>query len=732
MNCHLGSSRRAMLLAGCTVLGLATAHGAFAADAETQQIEEVVVTANKRAENIQDVPAAVTAVSADLLTDAHATQLTDIAAYVPALVVNSGGTPGQTQISIRGIAPIGPGATVATYINDAPVGSSSAYGGGVAFALDLLPYDIQRLEVLRGPQGTLYGASSMGGLLKYVLTEPSLDRFQGRVGADLFGLASAGKAGGSLQAQVSGPLVDGKLGGTASYAVQKTPGFVDNAVTGEKDQDGYTQESARLGLTWEPVDTLSIKLNGLYQHIDADGFSNVALNPATLRPLNGAREDNNLVEEAFKKTIKFASASIEYELPFATFVSSSSYQDTRTSQTRDQSYIWATVFPFVGLPPGKSTGRYKLHLEKYTQEVRLQSKPGTIEWLVGAFYTHEDSSNFQSPDLTNNALVPIPGLSPVFTAQLPSLYKEYAAFGDVTWHVTDAFELTGGVRYSENRQSFSEIASSALLGLVIDIRDRKSHESVTTYNVSAKYHLNDDVMVYGRVASGYQPGGPNLALVGTPPPFNSNTLTNYEAGVKSEFLNRRLLVNVAAFHIKWEDIQLLVSSGGISQGRNGGTAESEGIEANVTLRPAQGLSIDGTFAYVDAKLTENVPEIGALDGDRLPNIPRYSGSLRASYSYPLSGDWAADFGAGLRFQGARYSAADITTRARLPGYTALDLNASVSNDRYTIRLYAKNVTDKHGYVSYDDSTDALTEVVNRRTATVLQPRLVGIGLEARF
>lgn len=722
-----------MLLAGCAFAALSAAGAAHAAEASAPSVTEVVVTAQKRAENIQNVPAAVSVVSTQLLTDVHATQLTDIGAYVPALQINSGGTPGQASISIRGIAPVGPGATVATYIDDSPIGSSSAYGGGIAFALDLLPYDVQRIEVLRGPQGTLYGASSMGGLLKYVLTTPSLDHFEGHVGADLFGMADAHSAGGGVRATLGGPLAPGKLGATVSYALEDTPGFIDNSVTGEKDQNGFRQESARLGLLWRPSDAVSVKFNSLYQLIRADGDGNVALDPTTLAPLAGSRSDNNLTDQPFRKEIQYYSLSVEDQLGWADLVSASSFTNTRTSQVQDASYTYGVAFPFFGLPAGKSRYSYDLHLEKYTQEFRLQSHPGVrLEWLGGVFATYERSSNHQSPSALTMAGDPIPGVDPLFDGELPSTYTEYAAFGDLTYHLTDRFEVLGGVRYSENHQVFSETGSGSIIA-PIDLLDQKSHESVVTYSAGAKYHFTNDVMGYVRIASGYQPGGPNLAGPGIPPTFGSDTLTNYEVGLKSEFWDRRLLVDVDAFYIKWNDIQLLSNGAGFSHGVNGGTARSQGMEANVSLRPIAGLALDGTLSYVDATLTQDIADIGGLSGDRLPNIPRLSGSLRASYTRPLNDVWSATVGAGLRAQGRRYSSVNHAFDSRpIPGFGAVDLNAEVSNGRYAVRLFVKNVTDRHAYLTYSPLINQATGAITQIEGSVLQPRVIGVAIDASF
>jgi iron complex outermembrane recepter protein len=696
-------------------------------------LEEIVVTAQKRTESVQDVPAAVSAISSQLLDDLHATQLTDVGSYVPSLQVNSAGTPGQTSLSIRGIAPVGPGATVATYIDDTPIGSSSAYGGGIAFALDLLPYDMQRLEVLRGPQGTLYGASSMGGLLKYVLTTPSLEHFTMQAGGDVFSMASAGKAGGGGRMTLSGPLIDGKLGVTASYATEYTPGFIDNAVTGAPDQNAYRQQSGRLGLLWAPTEDLSIKLNVLYQKTDAEGDGTIPLDSTTLQPLVGARSDNNLVPQPFEKDIQYFTAAIDYKLPWADFVSATSYSKTRTSQTQDASYTYGVAFPAFGFPAGLSQYNYVLHLKKYTQEFRLQSPTGNkLEWLGGLFWTYEDSGNFQSPTALTLAGAPINELNPIFTAQLPSTYREYAGFGDLTYHVTTAFDLLGGIRYSKNYQVFSELASSPILNAA-NLPDQKSNESVTTFNVAAKYHFAPDFMAYVRVASGYQPGGPNLALPNVPSTFGSDRLTNYEIGLKSEFLDRRLLVDVDGFYIAWKNIQLLSNGAGFSYGTNGGNAKSEGLEANVSFRPIDGWMFEGTLSYVDAVLTEDVPLINGVNGDRLPNIPRFSGSLRATYSHSLTADWIGALGAGVRAQDRRYSDVNHAFDARpLPGYGAVDLQASVSNDRYTIRLFAKNLTDRRAYLTYNPQVNQAFGNISQIEAAVLQPRVIGVSLDMKF
>jgi len=726
---------KALLIASCAITGLvaAPAHAQTAAHVEDQPAD-IVVTAQKRTESVLNVPAGVSVVSPKLLNDLHATQLTDVSSYVPAFQVDSGGSPGQTTISIRGIAPIGRGSTVATYIDDAPVGSSSTYGGGNAFQLDLLPYDIDRMEILRGPQGTLYGASAMGGLLKYVLTSPSLERFTVRAGGDFLGVKSGGRAGGGLRANVSGPIVPGKLGFVASYALEDTPGFIDNAVTGQHNQNSVKQQSARLGLYWQPLDALSVKVNGLYQRTKARGNASMALDDVTRQPLFGDLKDDNLTDQPFRKSIGFISGAIEYKGDTFEVVSATSYSDTKTSQITDASYTYGVAFPFFGLPPGKSIYTYRLRLKKFTQELRVQSAgSGPLQWLLGGFYTHENSSNYQSPSALTIDGVPIPGVDPLFEGNLPSIYKEWAIFGNVNYRITDQFELFGGVRYSKNHQIFSEYGGGSILP-PISLLNQKSSEGVTTYSAGARFKPTNNTMIYVRVASGYRPGGPNLALPGVDPTFKSDTLTNYEIGVKTELADNAVLIDAAAFRIDWDDIQLLTSAGaGFSYIVNGGKARSQGIEANLTIRPFTGLEVNGTFAYIHSVLTENVPIIGGDDGDRLPNVPRLSGSVSASYTQDLSADWRGTAGFGLRLVGERYS--DVThapDSRRLPGYAALDLNASVSDGRYTFRMFAKNVTDERAYSSLSLLNNQATGAVTQINATIIQPRTIGVAFDVKF
>jgi iron complex outermembrane receptor protein len=707
---------------------------AFADVKDGSQLDEVVVTAQKRSENIEKVPMSLSALDDATLDNLHATQLADMAGYIPGLQLNSVGSPGQASIAIRGIAPLGfaGGSPVATYIDDAPIGGSNGYAGSNNFTLDLLPYDVERLEVLRGPQGTLYGANALGGLLKYVLKSPDLSSFSVRAGADLFGVDGAGKAGGGGRVLVNAPLIADRLGMSASYGYENSPGYINNTQIGREDVNGARQQSARLALLWQVSDKINVHANALYQGIRSDGNATEALSSATLQPLGGDLTDNEYTGQPFKRDFFFYSATLEADLDWASFTSASSYSRSKSQQTIDQSRTYGTLFPFYGAPAGITDYIWTLDTKKYTQEFRLTS-PATrsLEWLVGSFITYEDTYNLQVNTATDFAGVPL-SFNPAGFQLLPTIYREYAVFGNATYHFGEWFDIAAGARFARNDQTFHNFSTGPLFGEA-DLPGQ-SAENVWTYSVSPQLHITPDSMAYARVATGYQPGGPNFASPAIAGPYKSDTLTNYELGIKSELLERRLTLNVDVFEVKWKDIQLLAfTNGGFAYYSNGGTARSRGIEGDVSAHPTTGLTLSANFAYTDAVLTEDVASVQGLSGDRLPNVARVSGAVQADYLQPLSGQWRMQVGGGLRYQGARYSAVTSSPQSfRLPPYAALDLYTALSNSNFTARIFAKNVANRRGYTVFQPVQDASTGDFPQVLGTILQPRTVGLAVDVTF
>jgi iron complex outermembrane receptor protein len=268
----------------------------------------------------------------------------------------------------------------------------------------------------------------------------------------------------------------------------------------------------------------------------------------------------------------------------------------------------------------------------------------------------------------------------------------------------------------------------------------QSSEGVVTFSVSPSYHVTKDTMLYGRVASGYQPGGPNIVLPGAnvPSQFNSSQLVDYQLGVKSTFLDGRATADFSAFYIDWSKIQVSVQVGPESAIENAGAARSAGFDFHGTYSPIRGLVLGGSLAYANAVLTSPVPSQGTVSGARLPEVPLWSGSLTAEYSLPLTDAWLGFVGGGYRYTGSTFSDVGGQTFEGTPAgypvaaYSVVDLHVGVSSDDLTISLFAKNLTDERAYLSPSNYfNDAFGAPIDIR-APVLQPRTVGISVDKSF
>jgi iron complex outermembrane receptor protein len=715
-------------------IALVTSLPAFAQDVATERDDDViVVTAQKREQDITDVPVSISVVGGEQLQVQGAASLTDYAAFVPGMQAVSG-RPGQTRITLRGVAPLSSAPTVGIYLDDAPVGSSSIYNRGGGFSLDMLPYDIERVEVLKGPQGTLYGASSIGGLLKYVTVAPNTNEFSVRGGVEGFSIKGGDGLGWAAQTRVNAPIVEDQLALTASFAWRSSPGWVDSvnnpALT---DQNSAEQRSGRVALLWTPTPELSVNLSGMWQSIESEGNATYAASLAGNRLGNG-RSNNNFLPESYTFSLEYYAATVDYDFGAASLTSVSTYSKTRSVQGEDATQIFGTLFPLLTggtVPAGLSPFTIDLGLEKFTQEVRLASPGGgTFEWLIGGFYTHEDSSNFQIARAYTMAGAPIVGLDPLATVSLPATYKEYAAFANATLRFGEQFAVTGGVRWARNEQTFRQISGGVLVPTAN--QPGTSEEDVFTFSVSPQFNITEDAMIYARVASGYRPGGPNVVFPGIPPSVSSDKLTNYEVGVKAN-VGGLVTIDVAGFYMDWTDIQVVRSVGGINGTFNGGQATSKGIEGSIALRPVRGLTLTAIGSYTDATLSEDVPEIDGLDGDLLPAVPKFQGSFQADYQFDLGGMATGTLGGAVRHASSRLSRVEsdpLTARAK--PYTAVDLNASVTFDQHwTLRAYARNLLNDEGEMGRGFATNGLNQPIHY-SITPLQPRTIGVALDLSF
>jgi len=732
MTNSIRSARRSALTAAAGLLGLGAAATATAqTSTNVAALEEVVVTAQKFEQKLSETPLSVTAISARNLEALGATQFRDFANSVPSLTFTTSGV-GSTQVNLRGITTgnnISP--TVGIYVDEVPYGSSTPFASGAQLALDVGLFDVSRIEVLRGPQGTLYGASTMGGLLKYVSVVPDTTAFAATARAGVVS-TSGGGVGYDAAAAVNAPLADDKAALRVSGFYTHDGGFIDNLTNGHDDVNEAEVYGGRADLLFKPADKLTLRVAAFAQDITRDGTAAADFGLATGEPIDGDLDQRRLRDEPFDQQFRLASGTLDYEFEGATLTSITSYQTVRSNATTDVSAFFVPALGAGGIVLGSVDVFKKNETDKFTQELRLAATGPRLDWTIGAFYTDEDSDQFQKL----NASTPDGAVFPVnlLTVELPSTFEEYAGFGTLTWHATDKLDFTGGLRYAHNSQTFEQIGSGAL---VFSVPERDDSDSILTYLATIRYRASDNLMSYVRYATGYRPGGPNIVvndLNGQPlasPTFGADELRSYEAGIKTTTSDGSFGVDAAVYFIKWDDLQINAVRNGLGVVANAAAAESKGAELTLTWVPVPQLALVGAFAYIDAELSEDAPDLGGLEGDRLPDTPDFTGSLAADYSFELGGR-EAFLGTTVRHVTDRVSSYDASAgvpQYDLPEYTTVDFRTGIQLGAARLQLYLKNAFDERGQLS---ATTGFSALGGPAWVSLVQPRTIGLNFITQF
>jgi outer membrane receptor protein involved in Fe transport len=733
--------KKGLLIAGSMAAMLA-ASPAWAEEAADESESEIVVTAQKREQLLIDVPQSVSVVSGDALEKAQATSFADYLKLVPGLQLNQT-TPGFGRLVIRGVNTGGVASTVAVYQDEMNFGSSSGLVNGAILAGDFDTFDIERIEVLRGPQGTIYGASSMGGVLKYVTKKPALGAFEARAR----GSVEATKGGDESflgSAVVNVPLGD-TLAFRASGFYRDYGGYVDSIGTTGSDVAKNINDSksygGRASLLFKPSETFSVQLSAYSQNLKTNASNNVDSDPATGRTLYGGLTQSQFAPEGTDVQYRVYSAVVDADLGFANLVSATSYSTLRQVFRADLTTQFGGLIEAVFGTPNDFFNQQTTRVRRLTQEVRLQSpESDSFEWLVGGYYTKEKGLIDQEFNAVQpGTLTPVAGLPLLGVAQLSSRYREIAGFANATLHLGDRFDLTFGGRYSDNKQSALQVSDGVLAGGPATLPVARSSENVFTFSVAPSFEISDQATVYARVAKGFRPGGPNVLAPGAPPElgsYSSDSLISYEVGVKAETADRTFGIDIAAFHIDWKDIQVfgIVNNFGINF--NGGKAESNGLEFTANLRPTRGLVFSLNGAYTDATLKDDTPaQVGGLAGDRLPYTPKYSIGANADYEWELGGETTAYVGASVRSLSKQPAGFDFAFRAAngrqryLPSYEVVDLRAGIDFGQYSLELYAKNLFDSEGKTSLEVPGNI---PLGAAGTAVIRPRTIGATLTAGF
>lgn len=695
-----------------------------------EALQEVLVTAEKRQERLQDVPVPVTAVNADDLVTQSQNRIQDYFSKVPGLNLELDGTTGVPNISIRGITTGGQNnPTVGITVDDVPYGSSTFIGGGFV-SPDIDPSDLSRVEVLRGPQGTLYGVSSIGGLLKYVTVDPSTDALSGFVQAGLEDVHYGTQQGYNVRGALNVPLTD-TLAFRASAFSRLDPGYVDNIQTGQNGINWGTADGGRLSALWRPLDNVSVKLSALLQHNLVNGSPLVDTDPGFGKFQQSFLRGTGGYEQHFEAY----SANVTAHFHYFDLTSVTGYGMNTSTLSYDVSPEYGQynlpVFGVYGSPYNND-----LKTDKVSQELRLSGTAGEhLEWLAGGFFTHEKSSyiSLVSAEAASGAIV---GQSLFYSN--PSTYQEYAGFADVTYHFTDQFDLQMGGRESEIRQTSSAVGSGFLNGGDTVTPEAGSSSNDFTYLLTPRLRLSSDMMIYARLASGYRAGGPNAnALVNhVPAQYDPDKTQNYDLGVKGDLFDKTLSIDTALYYIDWKNVQVTVATpGGQAEYiTNGGGAKSEGVEFSLIERPIGGLTLGAWVAWNEAVLTKDLPAAspayGAV-GDRLPYASRWSGNVSIDDEFSLPANVTGFVGGSANYQSERLGLFQSTAvRQEYPSYAKLDIHAGIKRDRWTVNLFVNNATDRRAPLQ--GGLDGPTTYANPESFIYLQPRTYGVSFMQKF
>ena len=726
----------------------ASAQPSSSRDEQHVTLNEVMVTANRRREPEREVPMHVDTVQAAALQQLGAKNLNDYVSYQPGVFFASAGGTGQGELVMRGVSTGNQTSpTVSLYIDDVPVGGSTVYAAAATFLFDPALLDLDHIEFLYGPQGTLYGAGSMGGLVKYVTVKPDLSGFSGSVGGDVSN-TNRGGTGYSEHASVNLPLVKDKAALRVSVVDQHVTGVYQ--AVGETPAGGADRthtRGARVQLEVDPTDKLTLNLTAMAQKISADGLSmgdfNLQGQPISGGPYNRALNHR----EPFTQSLQLYSFHAGYDFDGATVDWITAYQDFTNHSVQDYPDAFLGLLnelgPLFGLDQPLSSlyvdSQYTVH--KTSQEIRFTSRKNqTLDWLFGVGLNREDGWEQCGPQGDS---LPPPGITPLIAQAVDSRFEEYAGYGDLTWHVQPTLDLTVGARASGNKQTLSNFEDGPFAGSPGGFREHMKSQDVTKM-ITLSWRPTSTGTYYLRASTGYRPGGLQAPLQSSllvPNPnatstFGSDNLESYELGYKGSYLDHHLNVGLDGYDIEWHHMQLYTYTLGNTIIQNAGNARIKGIEMQGSY--AEGpweLAASGT--YTDAFTDNGTPQLGIQPDARLPYSSRWAGTLSGKYTFILAGTHAY-IGAVVRGASHRNAGFDGDTsdpNFKLPGFMFLDLNVGVTlHNGANVDFYVRNVTNRQVPIGTlnDEAVNFLATVGGPMLVQMSTPRTVGMAFNVPF
>jgi len=654
-----------------------------AAQAQQETIEEVVVTATKRESRIQDVPFSINVQTEEDIRRLGATDLEELSRSIAGLAIQNLG-PGQSQVAIRGVSAgqivrdqPGVKEQVGVYLDESVISLS-------LFTPDFDLYDLNRVETLRGPQGTLFGSGSIGGTIRYITNQPQFDEFEGSVEAELNTITD-GEVGGHLKGMINAPFADGRAAVRAVAYTTQYGGFIDALREGggvDEDVNSGSRNGARVALTFTPTDNLTITPRVVYQEIETDGFNrqevyNLFANPyTTTRPAIqlGEREQYLLLREEFSDETLLSDLVVEANVGNYAVTYVGSIMDRDILVSRDASALSGSVSVDLGFPDEAvtlpSNLRDNTDLKQTTHELRITSvAPGPLQWVFGAFISDTEREYMQRlptpgyaafADATlgagTSAAVAngFPNLDSPFNSDLSYDIQQTAFFGEASYDVTDRLNITAGGRWYD----FDEDRTISTGGLFAagdsNVRDETSSDGFTP-RFLASFDVSENVTVNAQAAQGFRLGGVNdplntalctpedLLIFGEFQDYDDETLWNYEIGVKSRFANG-ITLNAAAFYADIEDLQVTLDAGSCSSriSFNVPEAESTGVEFELGGMLTEALEFSLIGSVISSEFKSTVTDAtgsvlgGVADGNRLASVPELQLAATGTYYFPLN------------------------------------------------------------------------------------------------
>jgi iron complex outermembrane recepter protein len=643
------------------------------------QLEEVLVTATKRSASVQDLPFSINAMSEQEINRTGSTNMEELSRNVAGLTIQNLG-PGQSQVAIRGVSAgqvvrdqPGVKEQVGVYLDETVISVS-------LFTPDLDLYDLNRVETLRGPQGTLFGSGSVGGTIRMITNQPMFDEFEGSVEANLHTVTD-GEEGGHLKGALNVPMGDSLAMRVVGYHTEYA-GFIDAlGENGAKKDDvnGGNRSGGRVAFAWQPTDNLLITPRVVYQEIEADGFNrqevfNLYANPyTTTRPAIqlDEREQYLLQDEKFEDETLIADITVNWSLDSIDLTYAGSYTDREILVSRDASALSGSVGVDVGFDDAGVLLPSRLNdttdLEQMTHEFRVASNgDNTIDWVAGVFYSdveREYSQRLPTPghdDATrrSGAIAPtdptetmngFPGPDSPYNADIPYDIEQLAVFGEATWHATDRLHLTLGGRWYDFEEERTFRSGGWFSNGDFSVDETESDGFNPRF--MASYDVSDEMTINAQASQGFRLGGVNdplnaslcegsdLDTFGSFQAYDDETLWNYELGFKSMF--EKVQFNAAVFYTDIEDLQTTLDAGSCSSRVvfNVEEAHTAGVEWEVTAYPVDNFLLTFNGSWIEAEFDSTVRDgngdilAGIEDGNRLASVPELQMSASATYTW---------------------------------------------------------------------------------------------------